>query len=91
MNPEPFSTESNVLTTVLHHLDPTASVYCTTWIPPLGAHAVVGGDVDGVGAGVVLHGQTQVSDGRRAALLHQDVLGLDVPVGDGRLPCRTTT
>lgn len=30
-------------------------------------------------------GQTQICDGRRAVLLHQDVFGLQVSVSDGRL------
>lgn len=52
--------------------------------PPLGSHAVVGRDVDGVGGGVVFDSQTQICDGRRAVLLHQDVFGLQVSVSDGR-------
>lgn len=47
---------------------------------PLGSHSVVGSDVDGVGGRVVAHSQTQVCDTTRPVLLHQDVLGLQVPV-----------
>lgn len=32
-------------------------------------------------------GQAQVSDGTRAVLLHKDVLGLEVSVGDAWLSC----
>lgn len=45
---------------------------------------MVGRDVDGVGGGVVFDSQTQIGDGRRAVLLHQDVFGLQVSVSDGR-------
>ncbi len=58
---------------------------------PFGAHSVVGCDVDGVGGGVVAHGQTQVCNAARAVLLHQDVLGLQIPVSDSRLTCKHTT
>lgn len=51
--------------------------------PPLGSHSVVGRDVDGVGGGVVFDSQTQICDGRRAVLLHQDVFGLEVSVSNG--------
>lgn len=54
---------------------------------PLGSHSVVGCDVDGVGGRVVTHCQTQVSDAAGAVLLHQDVLGLQVSVGDGGFSC----
>lgn len=33
------------------------------------------------------HSQAQVGDGTGAVLLHQDVLGLQVPVSDSRLSC----
>ena len=52
---------------------------------PLGAHTVIGGDVDGVRGRVVADCQPQVGDAARPVLLDQDVLGLQVPVGDGRL------
>lgn len=52
---------------------------------PLGSHPLIGCDVDGVGGGVVTDGQSQVGDGTAAVLLHQDVLGLEVPVGDAGL------
>ena len=58
---------------------------------PLGAHAVVGGDVDGVRGRVVADGQAQVGDAARPVLLDQDVLGLQVPVGDSRLSWRPET
>jgi hypothetical protein len=44
---------------------------------------VIGGDVDGVGGGVVADSQSQVSDAAGTILLHQDVLRLQVTVGDG--------
>lgn len=50
---------------------------------PLGSHSVIGGDVDGVGGGVVADSQSQVSDAAGTILLHQDVLRLQVAVGDG--------
>ena len=52
---------------------------------PLGADSVVGRNVNGVGGGVVAHCQAQVSDAAGAVLLHQNVLGLQVPVSNGRL------
>ena len=36
-------------------------------------------------------GQAQVGDAARPVLLDQDVLGLQVPVGDGRLSWRPET
>lgn len=58
---------------------------CFKVTPPLGSHSVVGWDVDGVGGRVVLDSQTQICDGRRAVLLHQDVFGLEVSVSNGGL------
>ena len=52
---------------------------------PLGAHSLVGGDVDCVGHRLVANGQTKVSNGTGAVLLHQYVLRLKVSVGDARL------
>lgn len=54
---------------------------------PLGSNSVIGGDVDGVGGGVVADSQSQVSDAASTILLHQDVLRLQVAVGDGRFTC----
>lgn len=54
---------------------------------PFGPYSVVRSDVDGVGGGVVPHSQTQVSDAARPVFLHQDVLGLQVSVGNSWLPC----
>lgn len=55
---------------------------------PLGAHALVGGDVDGVGDGFVADRQAQVGYGAHAVLLDQDVLGFKVTVSDARFTCR---
>lgn len=55
---------------------------------PLGPHSVVGRNVDGIGGRVVAYGQTQVGDAAGAVLLHQDVLRLQVSVGDSRFPWR---
>lgn len=33
-------------------------------------------------------GQAEVGDGAQEVLLDQDILGLEVTVGDARLPCR---
>lgn len=52
---------------------------------PLCAHSLVGGDVYGVGGGLVAHCQPKVSDGTGTVFLHQDVLRLEVPVGNTRL------
>lgn len=57
-------------------------VFCATQAAPLCSHSVVGRDVDGVGAGVVLDGQAQVGDDRRAVTLHQHIFRLKVSVGD---------
>lgn len=51
---------------------------------PFGSDPLVWCDVNGVGDRVVPDGQAQVSDGTRAILLHQDVLGLQVSVSDPR-------
>ncbi len=56
---------------------------------PFGAHSVVGFDVDGCRSRGArpnpgLHAA-------RAVLLHQDVLGLQIPVSDSRLTCKHTT
>lgn len=51
---------------------------------PLGSDPLAGRDVDGVRGGVVADSQAQVSDGAGAVLLHQDVLGLQIPVSDAR-------
>lgn len=50
---------------------------------------MIGRYVDGVGAGVVFHGQSQVCYDGCPILLHQDVFRLDVSVGNGRFPCKT--
>lgn len=34
-------------------------------------------------------GQSKIADGACAIGLHQDILRLEIPVGDGRLPLRT--
>lgn len=52
---------------------------------PLGSNPLIGCNVDGVGGGVVTDSQSQVGDGTAAVLLHQDVLGLEVPVGNAGL------
>ena len=53
------------------------------------AHPRVGGDVDLVSLAVEPDGQAEVGDGTAAVPLDQDVLGLDVPVGNGRLALGT--
>lgn len=55
---------------------------------PLGAHALVGGDVDGVRQRLMADGQAEVGDGAHEVLLDQDILGLEVAVSDAWLPCR---
>lgn len=55
---------------------------------PLGAHPLIRGDVDGVRGRVVTDSQTQVGDRTGAVLLHEDVLGLQVSVGDAWLSYR---
>ena len=49
------------------------------------AHPRVWGDVDLVSLAVEPDGEAKVGDGAAAVPLDEDVLGLDVPVGDGRL------
>lgn len=63
---------------------------CVTETQPLGSHSVVGRNVDGVTGGVVFHGQAQVSDGRRAVLLHQDVFRLKVSVSNAGFAFKQT-
>lgn len=41
---------------------------------PLGAHALVGGDVDGIGDRLMAYCEAQISDGTCQILLHQNVL-----------------
>ena len=53
----------------------------------LGAHPGVGGNVQAIILGVIAHCEPQVSDGTGQVTLHQDVLALQVPVGNGRLAC----
>ena len=48
-------------------------------------YLVVDGLVDGVRLRVVPDAEAEVGDGARQVALHQDVLGLKVAVGDGRL------
>lgn len=55
---------------------------------PLGAYALVGGDVDGVRQRLVADGQAEVGDGAQEVLLDQDILRLEVAVRDAGLPCR---
>ena len=50
---------------------------------PLGSNSVIGGDVDGVGGGVVADSQSQGSDAAGTILLHQPVLRLPGAGGDG--------
>ena len=57
-------------------------------IKPFGSHSVVGWYVDGVGVGVVFNGHTQICDDRCAVVLHQDIFGLEVSVGDRRFPLK---
>lgn len=52
---------------------------------PFGSNPLVRGDVNGVRDGVVAHSEPQVSNGTRAILLHQDVLGFQVSVSNPRL------
>lgn len=59
---------------------------CVCGHRPLGAHPLIGGDVDCVSGRVMTDSQTQVSDSTGAVLLHKDVLGLQVSVGDAWLP-----
>lgn len=51
---------------------------------PLGAHALVRGDVDGICDGLVAYCEAQISDGTREILLYQDVLRFQVTVRDTR-------
>ena len=46
---------------------------------------MVGRDVNGVCGRVMAHRQPKVGDTACAILLHQDILGLQVTVGNGRL------
>ena len=57
---------------------------------PLGAHPLIGGDVNSVIGRVVTDGQSQVSDSTGAVLLHEDVLGLQISVGDAWLSYQDT-
>lgn len=65
-----------------------SSCRCVCGHRPLGAHPLIGRDVDGVCGRVVTDSQAQVSDGTGAVLLHEDVLGLQVSVGDAWFSCR---
>lgn len=51
---------------------------------------MVGRYVDGVGGGVVFHGQAQVGNDRRAVLLHQDVFRLKVSVSNAGFAFKQT-
>lgn len=55
---------------------------------PLCAHTVVGRDVNGVSGRVMAHSQAQVRNTAGSVLLHQNVLGLQVPVSDGWFTCK---
>lgn len=51
---------------------------------PLGANALVRGDVYSISDGLMAYCQPQVSDGTHAILLHQNILRLQITVGDAR-------
>lgn len=51
---------------------------------PFGSNPLVRGDVDGVCDGVMPDGQAEVSNGTRAVLLHQNILGFQVSVSNPR-------
>lgn len=62
------------------------SCYRCVWShKPLGANPLIGCNVNGVCGRVMTDSQAQVCDGTGAVLLHQDVLGLQVSVGDAWL------
>lgn len=60
-------------------------------IVPLGADALVGCYIDGVCDGLVPNRQAEIGNSTRAVFLHQNVLGLEIPVSDARLTCRKTS
>lgn len=65
------------------------SCRCECQHRPLGANPLIGRDVDGVCGRVMTDSQAQVSNGTGAVLLHEDVFGLQVSVGDAWLSCPT--
>lgn len=69
---------------------PEISVYISIHLP-LGAHALVGGDIDCVCEGLVADCQAEVGDGTHEVLLNQDILRLEVTVSNARLTCRGQT